>query len=99
MIPAHDLFWLSLELEKINVKLTKIMAKQSEMATEMVALTAQVKKIGEESTKTLAVVDELQKVIDGLDNVTPELQAAFDALKVQVTAVDDLIPDVPTPTA
>lgn len=99
MLSTHELFSLYLELEKINIKLTKIMAKQSEMATEMVALTAQVKKIGEESTKTLAVVDELQKVIDGLDNVTPELQAAFDALKVQVTVVDDLIPDAPTPTA
>lgn len=73
------------------------MAKQSEMATDMKAVTAQVAKIGEESKKTLAVVAELQAVIDGLDNVTPELQAAFDALKIQVTAVDDLIPDTPAP--
>lgn len=86
------------ELLKINNKLTKIMAKQSEMAADMVTVTAQIAKIGAESTKTLAVVAELQAVIDGLDNVTPELQAAFDALKVQVTVVDDLIPDAPTPT-
>ncbi len=79
-------------LKKINKKLKIIMAKQSELATEMAAVTAQIAKIGQESSATLQKVTDLQAVIDGMgDNVTPELQAAFDALKAHSGCTSGLV--------
>lgn len=66
---------------------------QAELTQGLTDLKEQVSKIGVESSKTLEKVAELQAVIDGMGNVSPELQAAFDALKAQVQVTDDLIPD------
>lgn len=65
------------------------------MAADMNAMTQKVAKIGTESTKTLEKVAELEAALANQDNVSPELQTAFDNLKAQVTVVDDLIPDTP----
>lgn len=73
------------------------MAKQSEMAADMATVTAQIAKIGEESKKTLQKVTDLETALGNQEDVSPELQSAFDALKAQVTVVDDLIPDAPAP--
>lgn len=85
------------ELKKIyrlllnnNLKLDKIMAEQSELAIQLQDLTAQVVKIGAE---IVAKVEALEAAILAADDVTPEVQAAFDALKVQVQVLDDLNPD------
>jgi len=80
-------------INHITKKTLKIMAKQSELAQELAAITAQIAKIGTEVTATLQKVADLEAALANQDAVSPELQAAFDALKTQVTVVDDLIPD------
>jgi hypothetical protein len=83
----HDLK----ELEK------KIMATQAELTTQLAATTAKVTKIGTETRTLLDKITALQTAIDNMPagTVTPELQAAADALDAQVTVVDDLVPDAP----
>lgn len=77
-------------------KLNTIMDTQKDIAQGINTLTTQVGKIGAESTKTLQKVTDLEAALANQDNVSPELQSAFDALKAQVQTVDDLIPDVAT---
>lgn len=81
----------------IYLKQTKIMSTQLEISQELTVLTATVTKIGEESKTTLQKVTSLEAEL-AKGEVTPELQAAFDALKVQVVVVDDLVPDATPPT-
>lgn len=83
------------KINELNNQLKTIMSTQSEMAAEMATITAQVAKIGEESKATLQKVADLEAALGNQTGVTPALQSAFDALKAQVTVVDDLIPDVP----
>lgn len=73
------------------------MAKQSELAQQLNDLGVQIGKISQESTATLQKVTELEEALANQDNVSPELQTAFDNLKEQVQKVDDLVPDSPTP--
>lgn len=81
-----------------NEKLNFIMATQKELADQLTAVGVTIAKIGTETTKTLDRVKELEVALNGSGTaVSPELQAAFDALKAQVTVVDDLIADVPPP--
>lgn len=90
-----------IELAKINElehQLKHIAMKQSELAEQLTTITGQVAKIGTESAATLQKVADLEAALANQDNVTPEVQAAFDALKAQVTVVDDLVPDAPAPT-
>jgi uncharacterized protein YoxC len=72
-----------------------IMTTQTELATSITALTEQVAKIANESTATLAKVNELEAAIANSGGVSPEVDAAFAALKAQVQIVDDLVPDAP----
>lgn len=83
-------------LLSIHQKLNKIMSTQQEIADGLAGLTSQVAKIGEESKVTLQKVIDLEAALANQDNVSPALQTAFDALKAQVTVVDELIPDAPT---
>lgn len=76
----------------------KIMATQAELAQQLNQVATQVSKIGEESTKTLQKVEELEEALNNQDNVSPELQTAFDNLKAQVQTVDDLVVDTTVPT-
>lgn len=73
----------------------KIIMTQQELTQIINAITAQVGKIKEESTATLAKLSELQEIINNQGGVSPELQAAVDALKAQVQVVDDLVADAP----
>ena len=84
------------------------MATQQDIAAQLVALKGtltdigtEVDKVATETDTLLAKIAELQKVIDAGD-VTPELQAAFDAVKAQsdvlaakVKTADDKVPDAP----
>lgn len=90
------LFWPRKALRQIHQKLDIIMATQIELTAKINAVNTQLQKISRESSATLAKVTELQVIIDGMDEVTPELQAAVDALAAQVQAVDDLTPDIIT---
>lgn len=85
-------------LNSNNLKITKIMAEQSQLASDIQVVTEQVAKIGAEVSVTLEKVTTLEAALDAADDVSPEVQAAFDALKAQVIAVDDLIPDVESTT-
>jgi uncharacterized protein (DUF3084 family) len=75
----------------------KIMATQAELAAQLNTVATQVGKIGQESTKTLEKVQELEEALANQDNVSPELQTAFDNLKSQVQTVDDLVVDTTIP--
>lgn len=85
------------KLNELFVQGKKIMATQAELATKLDGVTVQLVKIGGESSKTMALVEELKAIIANGPPVTPELQAAFDKLAAQAQVVDDLTPDEPTP--
>lgn len=73
------------------------MATQSELSAQLKATTAKVEKIGTETRTLLTLVDDLKAALANQTGVTPELQAAADALDAQVAVVDELVPDLPTP--
>jgi hypothetical protein len=70
----------------IKFKLKKIMATQQELAAQLTATAAQVAKVKTE-------VENLLAIIAGQANVSPELQAAADAVQAAVQGVDDLNAD------
>lgn len=82
---------------KLDLLLTEtihIMATQKELAAAIDAANEKLKKIGTETTTLLGKIDDLQKQIAS-NPVSPELQAAVDALVAQAQVVDDLVPDAP----
>lgn len=91
--PIEELEGRTKKLANDINKLTKIMATQAEAAAELVAKAAQVRK----------AIDEIMKALDGLREqvrnspVTPELQAAIDAVGAAAQTADDIVPDMPTP--
>lgn len=80
----------------ILILILKNMATQTELAEELTALTATVAKIGTETSTLLTKISDLETALANAGNVSPEVQVALDALKSQVTVVDDLVPDAPT---
>lgn len=72
-----------------------LMTTQAELTQGLTDLTAQVAKIGTETATLVQKVADLETVLASQQDVAPELQAAFDALKAQVTVVDGLVPDAP----
>ena len=76
-------------LKKIYERQGLIMATQQELADQLTATKAQLDKaLGEINAK----ISDLSAAISNQSNVTPELQAAFDALKVSAQALDDVVP-------
>lgn len=70
----------------------------AELASGLATVSAQVTKIGTESTTTLQKVTDLEAALGNQGSeVSPEVQAAFDALKAQVQIVDDLVADTTVP--
>lgn len=82
-------------LTALNQLKELIMATQEELAADIANVTAQVTKIGTETSTLLQKVTDLQTIIDSQGGVSPQLQAAVDALKAQVQVVDNLVPDAP----
>lgn len=80
----------------IIIKQYKQMATITELVQGLNDLSAEVAKIGLETQVTLQKVTDLQLALENSQTVTPEVQAAFDALKLQIQTVDDLIADAPT---
>ena len=70
---------------------------QAELAAELTAVKEQVTKIGSETSALKQNVSDLEVALGNQTNVSPEVQAAFDALKAQVQTVDDLVPDALPP--
>ena len=83
----------------IILGIKKIMSTQAEAVLALTAINEQLAKIGQETSATLAKVAELQALIDAGATVTPELQAAIDAVKASAQKVDELVPDAPVVTA
>ncbi len=77
-----------------NQKLNTIMATQAQLAQQLTDLGVELGKIGTETSTLLQKITDLEAQI-GSSDVTPELQAAFDAVKAQAQVVDDLVPDAP----
>ena len=71
-------------------KLNQIIMEQSELAAQLTALQTQTEKAKAEIISKIA---DLEGALDAADDVTPEVQAAFDALKASVQGVDDIVAD------
>jgi uncharacterized protein YoxC len=71
----------------------QIMARLDALATSLTEVTAQVAKIGTETTTLLVRIDELLAAIAAGGQTTPEVDAALSALRDQVAIVDALVPD------
>lgn len=86
--------WNRYLLTQILEGVRTIMATQAELAQALNDLTAQVAKIGTETSATLQKVTELEAALAAAGGTTPEVDAALAALKTQAQATDDLVPDV-----
>lgn len=85
-------------LNRTNQTLRCIMATQSEIATQLNAVQAVLVHVASETTTLLARIEELLALLADGGVVTPELQAAADAVATQAHVVDDLVADpVPPP--
>jgi predicted transcriptional regulator len=78
---------------KIIHILKQIKMEQSELAQQLTALKDQTAKAKAEIIKK---IEDLGAALDAADDVTPEVQEAFDALKAEVQGVDDIVADAPT---
>ena len=90
-------WWLAqlTQLKTIHTQLTQIMATQTELAAELAAKTAQIRKAIDEITTRLAALEEAVRNAP----VVPELTAAVAALSAAVQAADDIVPDALPPAA
>lgn len=62
-------------------------------AAEVKAVSAQVQKIGAESSATLDKVRQLEEALANAGGIPQDVQDAFEELKAQVKVVDDLVAD------
>lgn len=100
--------FIAVILVEIIERVDKIMATQAEVTAKLQAVLAQQNKTAAEIQDVQAGVDklnakvaELQAIIDAGNTggqVSPELQAAVDAVVQEAQNVDNLIPDMPATT-
>ena len=69
--------------------------EQSEAAEQLREVRGTIEKIGTETDKLLEKITELEQAAADADNVSPELMAAIEAVKVQANVVDEKVPDLP----
>lgn len=74
-----------------------LMKTQAELTADLTAVSAQLTKIGVETSTTLQRVADLEAALASSGATSPELEAAVEALKVQIQVVDDLVADAPAP--
>ena len=92
--PLADLEDTVKRLVKLVKESRTIMATQADLAAEVAAKTAQIRKAIDEITTKLAALEEAVKNAP----VSQELADAVAALGVAVQAADDVVPDAPPPT-
>lgn len=68
---------------------------QTEFAQALNDAKAQLDKA---KTEILAKVADLETAVANAGNTSPEVDAAFAALKGSIQGVDDIVPDAPAPT-
>ena len=73
--------------------LEQIMTTQTEIATTLEGVTAQLAKIGAETLTLLNRIEDLTAAVAAAGAATPEVEAAVAALQAQAQIVDDLVPD------
>lgn len=97
---GHDGSVIKSLLREILGNQGAIMATQEELTAQLVALKAQAEKSEAEERAVIVTmtqqIADLNALIAAGGPVTPELQAAADALGVSLQSLDDLNPDAPT---
>lgn len=89
--PVEELEQDLKRLLKLAKESRNIMATQAEVAAELAAKTAQIRKAIDEITTKLAALEDAVKNAP----VSQELSDAVAALGVAVQAADDVVPDAP----
>ena len=82
------------KLDRIEREVHKIMATQSELAEGLKQVKEVLVKVEKEERALLVKIDELGAIIAN-NPVSAEVQAAYDAVKVQAGILDDVVPDAP----
>lgn len=83
-----------------QTKLTeRIEMNQAEAVAKLNSVNDSLTKIGGETSTLLAKVADLEAAAANAGEISPELQAAIEAVSAQATKVDDLVPDSTPPTA
>lgn len=93
----HELHKHTEILNLHTIKLNQMALSNAELAQGLTDVSAHVTKIGAETSATLQKVADLEAALANQGGISPEVEAAFNALKTQVQVVDDLIQDAPTP--
>lgn len=88
---------LQTRIDFIIQQTTKIMSTQAQIVADLQTATTQIAQFGTELTTLNQTVTNLETALAGQPSVTPELQAAVDALKAQVATVAAIVP-TPDPT-
>lgn len=71
---------------------------QAEAVTKLGQVNESLTKIGGETSTLLTKVADLQAAAANSDQISPELQAAIEAVSAQATKIDDLVPDATSTT-
>jgi ABC-type transporter Mla subunit MlaD len=74
----------------------KMMTTQADLVKQLNTIGDNLKKVAAETSTLLQKITDLQNAVP--PDATPELVAAVQAVADQAKAVDDLVPDAPTPT-
>src|SRR5439155_18533027 len=93
---SRQVFHVKEQLLEQQGILNKIMATQTDAAVQLAGIKDDLVKVAAETQGLLDAVAALQAAAASAANVTPELQAAIDAVASQAKTVDDLVPDAPT---
>ena len=81
--------------KRIFKALEKIMATQADAAAQLKAVKEKLDKVAVEENGLQTRIAELIATINAGGSVTPELQAAIDAVVAQAQVLDDITPDAP----
>lgn len=89
---------LLVQLHQLNERTATIMTTQTELQAALAASNAQLQKaFGELRGAVDTLTQQVRDLTDAVQNapVSPELQAAADAIKATSQELDDIVPDAP----
>ena len=87
---------LDVALLSIIRKVTRIMTTQTEAAAALSTVAATLDKVSAETTALLVEIATLKDLAaSAAQTVSPELQAAIEAVAGRAAAIDALVPDAP----